>query len=305
VGNGPFNLKQWDLNKVIIVEKSPTYWDADTVQLNGIYFYPTQNIMTEERMFRAGQLHKTREVPPNKIAVYQRENPEVLKISPYLGTYFYRINTRLEHLDDVRVRRALSLAINREQLVNFVTRAGEIAAYTITPPDTMGYTAEPAQPTFNPERARQLLVEAGYPNGEGLPVMELLFNTSESHRKIAVAVQQMWKKELNVTISLLNQDWKVYLDAQHTGNFQICRAAWIGDYVDANSFLDMWVKESGNNHTGWHNAEFDRLVLEVAPKATNREQRYQAFKKAESILLNDARSFPSILTSAKSSSTPA
>ena len=292
VGNGAFVLKQWDLNKVIIVEKNTHYWDADKVQLKGIYFYPTQNITTEERMFRAGQLHRTENVPLDKVAVYRERNPEALKIEPYLGTYFYRINTRLKHLSDVRVRRALSLAINREQLVNNVTKAGEIPAYSVTPPNTMGYTASVPQPRYDPARARDLLAQAGYPDGKGYPGIELLYNTNESHRKIAVAIQQMWKKELNVTVSLLNQDWKVYLDAVRNSNYQIARAGWIGDYVDPNSFLDMWLKDGGNNNTGWHNTEYDHLILHVAPGAATREERYKALRKAESLFLNDAPIIP-------------
>jgi len=291
VGNGAFSLKQWTLNKVIVVEKNPLYWDAENVKLNGIHYYPMQNLITEERMFRAGQLHRTSSVPVNKIKVYQRDDAQTLKISPYLGTYFYRINTRIKHLQDVRVRRALSMAIDRDQLVKYVTQAGELAAYTVTPPNTMGYTATAPQPTYDPESARALLAEAGYPNGKGLPVMELLFNTSEAHRKIAVAVQQMWKKELNISVSLLNQDWKVYLDSVNSFNYQIARAAWIGDYVDPNSFLDMWIKDGGNNRTGWHDPEYDRLVLEVAPSVSEKE-RHRVFRKAETLMLNAAPIIP-------------
>ena len=284
VGSGPFVLKQWDLNKVIIVEKNPLYWDADTVKLNGIYFYPTQNETTEERMFRAGQLHRTETVPIEKVAVYQRDNPDQLKIAPYLGTYFYRFNTTVEHLKDVRVRRALAMSIDRTSIVENVTKAGQLPAYVFTPPDTMGYTAT-GDLRYDPQRARELMAEAGYPGGEGFPNTELLYNTSEGHRKIAVAVQQMWKKELNIDIHLHNLDWKVYLDSESSGNFQISRAAWIGDYVDPNSFLDMWIKDGGNNRTGWYSDEYDRLVLETAPQAETQEQRYAAFKRAEQILI--------------------
>ena len=291
VGNGPFTLKQWDLNKVLIVEKNPLYWDATKVRLNGINFYPTQNQTTEERMFRADQLHYTSGVPVDKIAVYRQNNPELLHIAPYLGTYFYRINTRLKHLSDVRVRQALAMTINREQIVEHVMKAGQLPAYAITPPDTMGYTAD-SDLHYDPEQARQLLSAAGYPNGEGFPVTEILYNTDESHRKIAVTIQQMWKKELNINVTLLNQDWKVYLDTESSGNYQISRAAWIGDYVDPNSFLDMWLADSGNNRTGWNNPKFDQLITQVAPRAPTQEQRYAAFRRAEKILLEDMPIIP-------------
>lgn len=285
VGNGAFTLKQWDLNKVIVVEKNPQYWDANTVKLNGIYFYPTENPNTEERMFRATQLHRTSTVPVEKIAVYQREKPEQLHLSPYLGTYFYRFNTRLEQFKDVRVRKALALTIDRDSIVKHVTKGGQLPAYAITPPDTLGYTAQ-SDLSYDPETARQLLADAGYPNGEGFPPVEILYNTQEQHRKIAVAIQQMWKKELNIDLTLYNQDWKVFLDSVATGNYQIGRASWIGDYVDPNSFLDMWIKDGGNNRTGWHDPQYDKLVMEVAPAAKTQQKRYEAFLQAEKILMD-------------------
>ncbi|MFT7130086.1 MAG: oligopeptide transport system substrate-binding protein, partial [Gammaproteobacteria bacterium] len=263
-----------------------TYWDRDTVKLNGIYFHPTQNITTEERMFRAGQLHYTNVVPPEKILNYRENNPESLHVSPYLGTYFYRINTRVKHLSDVRVRKALALSIDRKSLVKNVTKAGEIPAYTFTPPNTLGYTANSSE-SFNPDKARALLAEAGYPEGVGFPATEILYNTHEGHRKLAVAIQQMWKKELNIEIKLLNQDWKVYLDTETSGNYEISRAGWIGDYVDPNTFLDLWLKDGGNNRTGWSNEEYERLVFQEAPQAKTQEARYEAFRKAEQILLDE------------------
>jgi oligopeptide transport system substrate-binding protein len=291
VGNGPFTLTQWDLNKVIIVEKNPLYWDAKTVKLKGIYFYPTENLTTEERMFRAGQLHYTNSVPVEKIAIYKKENPHLIRVSAYLGSYFYRINTRLEHLKDVRVRRALAMAIDREAIANKLLKAGQIAAYAITPNNTMGYTAD-TDLRYDVAEARRLLAEAGYPNGEGFPTTDILYNTQEDHRKVAVAIQQMWKKSLNINITIQNQDWKVFLDSVSSGNYSIARAGWIGDYVDPNSFLDMWITDGGVNRTGWSNAEYDRLVLEVAPKAKTVEQRYVALRKAEKMLLDDMPVIP-------------
>ena len=285
VGNGPFILKQWDLNRLVMIEKNPTYYDADKVQLNAIRFYPTENVSTEERMFRAGQLHVTGSLPADKIAVYKETNPQALRISPYLGTYFYRINTTVEHLADKRIRRALAMAINRQQIIDTVTKGGQTPAFTFTPPNTLGYTAEDG---FAEDigAAKALLAEAGYPGGEGFPPTELLYNTSEGHRKLAVAIQQMWKKNLNIDISLNNQDWKVYLDSEASGNFQISRAGWIGDYVDPNTFLDMWLKDGGNNRTGWHNNEYDQLISEAAPAAKERVQRYAHFRRAEAILMD-------------------
>ncbi len=291
VGNGAFQLTEWRLNKLIDVEKNPYYWDASNVTLNGIRFYPTENVSTEERMFRAGQLHRTGSIPIDKIAVYKKENPESLRIAPYLGTYYYRFNTEKPPFDDQRVRKALNLAIDRRQIVENVTKGGQLPAKSFTPPDTLGYTAKEML-GFDPEQARQLLAEAGYPNGKGFPVTSLLYNTSEGHRKIAVAIQQMWKQYLNIDITLNNQDWKVYLDSVNSRNYEISRAGWIGDYVDPNTFLDMWITDGGNNQTGWSNPRYDEIISKLAPAAVDRATRYQLFQEAETILLTELPVIP-------------
>ncbi|MCX2979649.1 peptide ABC transporter substrate-binding protein [Halieaceae bacterium IMCC14734] len=285
VGNGPFALRQWDLNKKVIVEKNLLYWDAENVRLSGIHYFPTENLTTEERMFRAGQLHRTSEVPVGKLDFYREQQPDSLRIAPYLGTYFYRFNTRLPHLADVRVRKALAMTVDREAIVEHVLRGGQQPAYSITPPDTLGYTAS-SDLRYDVLAARELLAAAGYPDGAGFPPVDILYNTFEQHRKIAVAIQQMWKQALNIDVTIRNQDWKVYLDTQANGNFQIARAAWIGDYVDPNSFLDMWIADGGNNRTGWSDPDYERLVSDEAPSAGSVEQRYAILGEAESILLD-------------------
>jgi oligopeptide transport system substrate-binding protein len=291
VGNGPFQLTQWDLNKVVVVTKNPHYWDAGNVRLNAIRFYPTENVSTEERMFRAGQLHVTGAMPTDKVPIYKAEAPQLLRLSPYLGTYFYRLNTSVPQLRDKRVRQALALAVDRESLVNNLLKGGQLPAYTFTPPNTLGYTAE-SPLRYDPDKARALLAAAGYPDGKGFPPTEILYNTSEGHQKLAVALQQMWKTVLNIDITLNNQDWKVYLDSEAAGRFEISRAGWIGDYVDPNTFLDLWITGGGNNRTGWSNAEYDRLVLHDAPAAATREQRYEYFRRAEAILLDELPMIP-------------
>ena len=290
VGNGPFVLKDWKLNYILTVKKSPTYWDANKVSLNGIHFYPIQNRSTEERMYRAGQLHITEELPNEKVAIYKKTDPESLNITPWLGTYFYRFNTKVKPLDDKRVRRALSMSINRPQIVENVTKGGQIPAYNFTPPDTIGFTAE-AKFEYDVEAARALLAEAGYPNGEGFPKLEILYNTDESHRLVAIAIQQMWKQALNVNITLVNQDWQVYLDSETRGNYQISRAGWIGDYADPNNFLDMLLTGGGNNRTGWGSAEYDALIAAAAKAVTN-EERFKYFQQNEQILVDEAPVMP-------------
>mgnify|MGYP006086814409 FL=1 len=291
VSNGPFQLSEWKINRSIAVQKNGYYWDVDNVRLNKIVFYPTENLTTEERMFRAGQLHITNDIPADKIQTYQDANDLSLRIDPYLGTYFYRININTPHLSDKRVRRALGMAIDREKLTKNILKGGQIPAYAITPPGTVGYYAD-TDLTFDPSAARTLLAEAGYPDGANFPVTEILYNTNEAHRKVAVAIQQMWRENLNLDLQLLNQEWKVYLQTQSSGNYQISRAGWIGDYVDPNNFLDMWLCDGGNNRTGWCNPEYDNLILEVAPTMTSHEERLAVFAKAEKMLLDDMPILP-------------
>lgn len=290
VSNGPFQLKEWKPNQVMIVEKNPTYWDAENVKLRAIHFYPIESSDTEERAFRSGQLHITHEIPLTKIDVYKKEHPERLRIDPWLGVYFYRFNTTHPVLKDKRVRKALALAIDRESLVRNVTRAGETPALNLTPPGTAGYTAN-AKLSGDLTEAKRLLAEAGYPDGKGFPKLDIHYNTLESHRAIAEAIQQMWKKNLNIDVGLVNQEWKVYIDTQKKLDYAIGRYGWISDYVDPNSFLDMFLSYGGNNQTGFKNAEYDRLV-EEANRTGDQAKRYELYQKAEAILMEELPVMP-------------
>jgi oligopeptide transport system substrate-binding protein len=290
VCNGPMQLKSWELNKKIVVEKNPFYWDADKVKLNEMHFYPVSNESTEDRMFRAGQLHVTNVVPQEKCPVYLKENNPNLRIDPYMGTYFYRVNTLHPVLKDKKVRLALAYALNRTQIVEKVSKCGQKAAYSFTPPGSAGYNPDTEIP-FNPELARSLLADAGYKDGIDFPVLEILFNTQEGHRKIALAVQQMWQENLGISVQLVNQDWKVYLAREMTGDFQISRAGWIGDYEDPNTFLDTLRPNRGNNKTGWENEEYDQL-LELANSTNDQSLRYDYLMQAERLLISEMPIIP-------------
>jgi len=290
VGNGPFVLTHWRINDVLVVKKSPTYWDADQVRLREIRFYPIESFEDQERAFRAGQLHVTYEAPLSKIDSYKQQHPDLIRIDPYLGSYIYRLNVTKPPLNDKRVRRALAMAVDRVAIATQVRRAGEAPAYCFTPANTAGYTCQARLP-FDIEAARKLLAEAGYPDGKGFPRLTLMYNTLETHRAIAEAVQQMWRKNLNIDIQLENQEWKVYLDNQRTLNYEIGRHAWIADYVDPKSFIDKFITGGGNNQTGWSNPEYDRLLAE-AERAPNNQERYELYQKAEAILLEEAPIIP-------------
>lgn len=290
VGNGPFRLASWQQNQVLVVKKSPTYWDRDRVRLNEIRFYPMESQDAEERMFRTGALQRTYELSPSKIDVYRRRNDPALHIEPYLGVYFYRFNVTRRPFDDVRVRRALALAIDRESLVTNVARGGQTPAWQFTPPGIAGYHPV-ARLSGTVEEARRLLAEAGYPGGRGFPVPELLYNTSENQRVIGEAVQQMWRENLGIDVKLVNQEWRVFLDAQHAVKYDISRSGWIADYLHPHTFLEIFVTGGGNNDTGWSNAEYDRLRARSLAAATD-EERFAIYQRMEQILVDEVPVIP-------------
>ncbi len=290
VGNGPFTLEEWRINSRIRVRKSATYWDASTVTLNEIVFHTIDSNDVEERAFRSGQLHLTDSIPVNRIARYRRERPEFLRIDPYLGSYFFRVNVTRPPLDNRLVRRALAMSIDRQAIVEKVWRGGQLPAGSFTPPNTAGYTSASSIP-YDPAQARDLLAQAGYPEGRGFPPIDILFNTSENHKLTAEAVQQMWRANLGVNVTLTNQEEKVYFEARARMAYQIYRSTWIGDYIDPNSFLDLWITGGTNNVTGWSNPAYDRLIAE-AGQTSDQAARYGAFQQAEAILLDDAPILP-------------
>ena len=243
VGNGPFTLNEWQINARLVVKKNLSYWDQDTVKLNEIRFYPIESVDTEERAFRSRFIHNTQTVPPYRIDWHKTNNRESLHIDTYLGVYFYRFNTERKPLNDVRVRRALALSIDREALVKHVLRAGQQPAYNFTPPGTGGFTAG-AQFKADLNEAKRLIAEYLRDTGQSaVPEFELRYNTSESHKKVAEAIQAMWKTALGINVVLDNQEWKVFLKAVETQDYMVTRAGWIGDYNDPNTFMDMWVTD--------------------------------------------------------------
>jgi oligopeptide transport system substrate-binding protein len=290
IANGPFAMKNWRPNDVIQVVRNPRYWDAANVKLNGINFYSIENLNTQVRAFEAGQLHRTDQVSLDKVPYFRRVHPELIRIDPYEGVYFYRINVWRKPLDNPKVRLALNLAVDREAIVKNILREDQRPATGFTPPGMGDY--EPLKKlSYDPDRARKLLAEAGYPNGKGFPKFTIHFNTLESHRAIAEAIQQMWKEELGIEVTLENQEWKVYLDTQNSMNYDISRSAWIGDFMDPVTFLSMWTTGNGNNNTHWGNPEYDALI-EQAARTGDPKARLEVLRRAEDIFLSEAPVVP-------------
>ncbi len=291
VGNGPFILTVWEINRVITVRKSEKYWDHAAVRLQAINYYPIDNQQTEERSFRTGEVHITSNLSPGKIEWYRANQPNVLRLDPYLGTYYYVINVKKPPLDNPAVRRALACAIDRQAIVTHILKGGQLPATCYTPPGTGGYFADSSL-WFDSTEAKRLLAEAGYgPAGKPFPAVELLYNTSETHHTVAQAIQQMWKRYLGIEVTLVNQEWKVYLASKQQGQFGIARMGWIGDYNDPMTFLDMWVTGGGNNNSGWGSPRYDSLIA-VAATASGNDTRFEAFKAAEALLLDELPVLP-------------
>ena len=231
-----------------------------------------------------------KELIPADLLDLMLERPDVHPFD-YLGNYFVRINVTRSPFNDSRVRKAFSLAIDRDALVTRVTRAGETPSSHFTPEFCANYTP-PEGLGYNPELARKLLAEAGYSNGEGFPSVTYLFNaaaggSAKIHQKIAVELQRMWKVHLNVTVHLRQAEWKAFLSMVNNLDYDLCRASWVGDYNDATTFLNLFTSYSGNNRTGWASQEYDDL-LEQAEQEVSVERRALILKEAETLLVKEA-----------------
>ncbi len=283
VNNGPFVLKEWKPREHLILERNPKYWNAAQVRLTRIRALTIDDNDVAYNKYLAGECDWIRTVPVPRIDEIKR-HPDYFAF-PYLGSYFYRVNTTKSPFNDLRVRKAFALSIDREVICRDVTKAGEIPAGGHVPPGIPGYASIEGL-KFDRKEARRLLAEAGFPEGKGFPKVDLLYNTSESHKQIAEAIVQMWKENLGVTVGLYNTEWKVYLDNVDHLNYQIARAGWIGDYTDPNTFLDMFVTDGGNNNTGWSNPRYDGLIAQAANEP-DPKKRMDQFREAERILCQE------------------
>jgi len=291
VGNGAFKMTAWQPNAHITLKKSDTYWDKDNVKLDQVIYYPTEDQNTELKRYRAGELDMTYEIPLDQIKWLRENLKDELKTGPLLGAYYYGFNlTRPPFKDNPKLREALTLAIDRDIITNKITGTGETPIYGIVPPGIAGYdNYRPAYAGLSQqerdERAKQLYAEAGYSKDKPLKV-ELLYNTSENHKKIAIAITAMWKKTLGVEAQLINQEWKVFLNTrQEKTSTEAFRAGWFGDYNDPNTFLELYLSKAGLNDSGYDSAKFDGL-LQQASLEQNPAKRAVLLKEAEQELID-------------------
>lgn len=291
VSNGAYTLAEWVPNSHIRAVKNPNFYDAANVQIDSVYYYPTEDQEAALQRFRAGELDTVDDFASESIDLLRKELPDETRISPYLGIYYYVFNTKQDAFNDVRVRQALSLAINREAITDQVLKTGEIAAYSFVPPGTENY-AGPSYVSWKDtpyaervEQAKALLAEAGY--GPDKPLkFQLRYNTSANHERIAIAAQAMWKS-IGVEAELFNSETAVHYNDLEAGIFDVARAAWIADYNDAQTFLGLLETRAGaQNYGRYSNAEYDAL-MEKASGLADLEERGQLMAEAEAIAMEE------------------
>ncbi|MEZ8189322.1 ABC transporter substrate-binding protein [Vibrio sp. 1F279] len=290
VGNGAFSVDKWVVNERLVLKRNDQYWNNDKTVLNKVTFLPIENQVAEMNRFLSGEIDFTNELPTEHFKRLKKEHAEDVSVAGNLCTYYYIFNTKKAPFDDVRVRKAISYAIDRDIVTGAILAQGQKPAYFLTPEITAGFDPElpqygtMSQKERNVEAAR-LLEEAGY--GKDNPLnFNLLYNTSENHKKIAVALGSMWKKTLGLKVTLENQEWKTYLSSKDSGDFEVARAGWCGDYNEASSFLTLM---KSNNTTGgvhYDSAAYDQII-DKALNSTSEEERKALYLEAEALMAND------------------
>jgi oligopeptide transport system substrate-binding protein len=290
VTNGAFVLKERRIRDRIRMIKSPTYWDRENVRLDSVDALAVESVTTALNLYMTGKVDWIPSVPSTVVKDLLEQNRGDFLVAPYLVTEFYRVNTTKPPLNDARVRKALAMAIDRREIVETVTQAGEAPALSLVPPGMPNYES-PKFRGYDPERAKKLLADAGYPGGRGFPKISILYNASESAAAVAQLVQAQWADTLGIETGLRQEEWNSFLTSQQLMQYEVARSGWIGDYVDPNTFLDMFVTGGANNQTGWSNARYDEL-LRQARGEQDPKRRMEIFRDAEKILLDELPIIP-------------
>jgi oligopeptide transport system substrate-binding protein len=296
VGNGPYTVVEWLPNTHVKSQKNAAFYDADNVSIDTVYYYPSEERNAATKRFRAGEIDIQYDFASEQIDWLKENLPDETRIAPYLGIYYYVINVRNAPFDNLALRQALAMAIDREAITDKVLRTGELPAYSFVPPGTGNY-GEPAYVDWKDmpyqerlAKAKELMAEAGF--GADNPLrLQLRYNTSETHKKVAIAVAAMWK-QLGVEAELFNSEVKVHYNDLQEGDFQVARAAWIADYNDAQNFLYLMDSSTGVlNYAGYASEEFDRLMGEAAATA-DLEARAELLRQAEAVAMADMPNIP-------------
>ena len=295
VSNGAYALDEWAVNSFVRLRRNPHYHDAQDVQIDTVYYYPIEEHSAELQRYRAGELDFTQSVPNSQYDWIRANLGDELHVTPYLSTYLFVLDLSEPPFDDARVRQALAMAVDRQTLVEKVLGGGQQGAWGLVPPGVDNYTpAEYDWKDWPQEQrlaeARRLYREAGY-SAENPLEARILYNTSDNHRKIAVAVQEMIRSALGADITVVNQEFKVMLETRkEPSRWEILRYGWTGDYNDPYTFLEIFRSDSPQNPAYYANPEFDRLLGEASAEV-DLERRARLLQDAERLLIND---YPSI-----------
>lgn len=287
VGNGAFKLQDRVVNEKLVLVPNDHYWDHAHTVLTKVTFIPINQEANATKRYQAGDIDITESFPKNLYQKLLKDIPGQVYTPDQLGTYYYAFNTQRAPTNDVRVRKALSYAIDRKIIAEKVLGTGEKPAYHFTPDVTAGYypvanlLQQQDQEELNAQ-AKALLHAAGY--GPDKPLkLSLLYNTSDNNQKLAIAIASMWKKTLGVDVNMINQEWKTYIDSRNTGNFDVVRASWVGDYNEPSTFLSLLTSTHSGNIAKFNSADYDRLLSE-AGKQTNPKALSDDYNKAEQII---------------------
>ncbi|HXJ75184.1 MAG TPA: peptide ABC transporter substrate-binding protein [Candidatus Dormibacteraeota bacterium] len=289
--NGPYQLEDWRVNTKVRLRKNPRYWDAAQTRSELVDLLPISNPSAAFNLYQAREadIIWDKDVVPAELLEVLRTAPDYHSFT-YLGTYFLRINVTRKPFDDLRVRQALALVIDKERIVRNLRKSGEPVANHLVPPGTLN-AKPPSGLPYDPERARRLLKQAGYPGGQGFPAFEYFFDSAGGgasliHGQIGVELQQMWQRGLGLKVGLRRMEKKVFLRAQSALQYDVSRSSWIGDYNDPTTFLDLFLSNNGNNRTGWKNPSYDHF-LQQASTQTDLDTRATLLQQAETLLVRD------------------
>lgn len=294
IGNGPFKAVEWVSKDHLKLVKNENYWDKDRIKIDGVMITFIGEESTMLSSYEAGELDVIDSIPLTEVERLKKESKE-LHIIPQAGTYYYAFNTQKAPFDNVKVRKAFALAIDRQTIVDKVRKTGTPATAFVpagVPDATADKDFRTVGGAFFPVKAdaaqaKQLLAEAGYPGGKGFPEVTLIYNSTEEHKILAEAILEMWKQNLGISnIKLANMEWGVFIPTRQKGDFQIARDGWIGDYNDPMTFIDLFTTGNGNNDPQWKNAEFDQLIKK-ARNASTEEERMATLHQAEKLFLDD------------------
>ncbi|HDU5576435.1 TPA: oligopeptide ABC transporter substrate-binding protein OppA [Klebsiella aerogenes] len=296
VTNGAYKLKDWVVNERIVLERNTNYWDNAKTVINQVTYLPISSEVTDVNRYRSGEIDMTyNNMPIELFQKLKKEIPKEVHVDPYLCTYYYEINNQKAPFTDVRVRTALKLALDRDIIVNKVKNQGDLPAYSYTPPYTDGMKLlEPEWFKWSQEKrneeAKKLLAEAGYTADKPL-TFNLLYNTSDLHKKLAIAVASIWKKNLGANVKLENQEWKTFLDSRHQGTFDVARAGWCADYNEPTSFLNTMLSDSSNNTAHYKSPAFDKIIGDTL-QVTDEAKRAELYAQSEQQLDKDSAIVP-------------